>query len=732
MYAHSLKDQPQSQWQPLEEHLNAVAELAGEFAEDFGARRAGELLGRLHDLGKARQGFQNYLVKASQGKGRRGEEPHSIYGARFIADRVPPLGKLLAYCVAGHHGGLPNWDDLEHRLKDTKTLNEVLSWAPPLDEELPDPTADVQKRLRGFARAFLGRMLFSCLTDADWLDTERFMDPDKARWREGGPDIAKLAERFSSKLQLLNDEARDSPVNRIRRQVQDECLCAADLPPGLFSLTVPTGGGKTLSSMAFALKHARRHGLRRIIYVIPYTSIIEQNAKVFREYLFDDAVVEHHSSVDIKDDKDDENPDPKQRRAQLAAENWDAPLVVTTSVQFFESLFANKPSRCRKLHNLARSVIILDEAQMLPQPLLLPCLRAIRELALRYGATVVLCTATQPAVGQREEFPQGLDGVREIVSNVPALHQALRRVQVEDLGALDDEALCERLAGHQQALCVVNTRRHARELFQRLRGREGLFHLSGNMTGEHRARVIKTIKQRLKDKQPCLVLSTSLIECGVDADFPVVYRALAGLDSVAQAAGRCDREGLLTAAAGHPAGRVFIFEPTEAFSPAYLKEPISAMKYVQKLKPTDLLAPKVMDDFFGELFWSKGEKLDEKEILFLLKRGAESLSFPFKDVAKLFQVIENATKPLIIRENDEVNKLVRELEFAPAPGCALRCLQRHIVQISFRAWDALVRSGNARELLEGVAVLEKTVLYDEEVGLLEEADWNPETLMIGC
>lgn len=732
MYAHSLKDQPQSQWQPLEEHLNAVAELAGDFAEDFGARRAGELLGRLHDLGKARQGFQNYLVKASQGKGRRGEEPHAVYGARYIFERGNIPGKLLAYCVAGHHGGLPNWiKDLEHRLNDAKPLDEVLSWAPPVETRVDLPLGGLAKNEVGFAFSFLGRMLFSCLTDADWLDTERFMDPDKARWREGGPNLAELAERFSSKLQRLNDEARESPVNRIRRQVQDECLRAAELPPGLFSLTVPTGGGKTLSSMAFALKHARRHGLRRIIYVIPYTSIIEQNAKVFRKYLFEDAVVEHHSSVDIKDDKDDENPNPKQRRAQLAAENWDAPLVVTTSVQFFESLFANKPSRCRKLHNLARSVIILDEAQMLPQPLLLPCLRAIRELALRYGATVVLCTATQPAVGQREEFPQGLDGVREIVSNVPALHQALRRVQVEDLGALDDEALCERLAGHQQALCVVNTRRHARELFQRLRGREGLFHLSGNMTGEHRARVIDTIKPLLKADRPCLVISTSLIECGVDADFPVVYRALAGLDSVAQAAGRCDREGRLTAAAGHPAGRVYIFEPTEAFAPAYLEQPVNALKQTLLLKPADPLAPEVMEGFFSHLFWRVGAgELDKKRILEQLEEGAGKLSLPFRTVGSVFQVIENTMKPLIIRENDKVDVLVRKLEFAPAPGRALRCLQRHIVQISFRAWDALVRSGNARELLEGVAVLEKTVLYDKEVGLLEEADWDQADLSV--
>ncbi len=535
-----------------------------------------------------------------------------------------------------------------------------------------------------------------------------------------------LRERFFPRLDARFSGVEPTDVNRIRAEVLDACVAASVLAPGLFSLNVPTGGGKTLSSLAFALRHAERYGLSRIIYVIPYMSIIEQNAEVFREFLGDDAVVEHHSSFDPdRDESEDANDeDPSQgatrRRAKLACENWDAPLVATTAVQFFESLFADKPSRCRKLHNLARSVIILDEAQMLPQALLLPCLAAIRELALRYGASVVLCTATQPAVGYREDFKHGLKDVRKIIPDPAALHARLRRTIVQWLGPLSDAALVERLRAHDQALCVVNTKDHARRLYEMLRGQPGLFHLSANMTPAHRSATITKIKETLAGKGPCLVISTSLIECGVCVDFPIVYRATAGLDSIAQAAGRCDREGLLTAAAGGPAGQVFVFTSEDNKPEKLFAINADKAKEIFELGYPDVLAPEAMDHYFRLLFWQAGEELDAKRILRKLELGASKGSFEFRSVAEAFHIIVQDQRPIIVAREEDAVKLVRDLEHVKAPGAILRKLQRHTVQVYPQVWRVLVDAGAVRLVLEGVGVLENLSLYREDLGLCPE------------
>jgi CRISPR-associated endonuclease/helicase Cas3 len=519
-------------------------------------------------------------------------------------------------------------------------------------------------------------------------------------------------------------KAAPTPVNRIRREVVDACLAAAERPPGLFSLTVPTGGGKTLASLAFALEHARRNGLERIVHVIPYTSIIEQNAQEFGKYLGRNNVVEHHSTFDPGQGRGDEEISPEVRRAQLACENWDAPVIATTAVQFFESLFAARPGRCRKLHNLAKSVIILDEAQTLPRKFLLPCLAVIRELAARYGATVVLCTATQPAVRQREEFPQGFEAMHEIIPDPPDLHERLRRVVVEDLGIVDDDALSERLAAHTQALCVVNTRAHARALFERLRGREGVFHLSTTMTAVHRSRRIKEIRAALEANKPCLVVSTSLIEAGVNLDFPVVYRAAAGADSVAQAAGRCDREGLLTLAAGAPAGRVFVFTPAAGLPKGDFTITANKAAEVRRMGYDDPLSPAAIEHYFRLVFWEAGKELDAEKILDKLAEGNRSGSFPFREVADAMEFIEDWKKPVIVVHDEEAKKLVRELEFSPTPGLILRRLQRYVVPISPKDWGALIDSGAAKLVLEGLAAVQEPQLYQglyrEDVGLCPE------------
>ncbi|WP_312915824.1 CRISPR-associated helicase/endonuclease Cas3 [Candidatus Competibacter phosphatis] len=438
-------------------------------------------------------------------------------------------------------------------MKQTDLLAEALAQAPPADIlNAPPPTSNPGGQRY---HALWIRLLFSCLVDADFLDTEQFMSPEKAGLRGQYPALAELEPRFEAYMTALTARADDTPVNQMRALVLDRCRNAAEQMPGLFSLTVPTGGGKTLASLAFALHHARRHGKRRILYVIPYTSIIEQTADVFRGVFGEDAVLEHHSNFD----SERETP-----RSRLACENWDTSLIVTTNVQFFESLFAARPSRTRKLHNILDSVVILDEAQLLPPEFLTPILSTIRELSGHYGVSFVLCTATQPALASQRGFDwrfDGLDDVREIMGDATAvqeLHTSLRRVEVSlpaDLHAPTSwEALAAELATHPRVLCIVDRRDDARLLHGLLP--TGAVHLSGLMCGQHRADVIAMIKERLVADEPLRVISTQLVEAGVDLDFPVVYRALAGLDSIAQAAGRCNREGRL-----FNLGRVVVFAP---------------------------------------------------------------------------------------------------------------------------------------------------------------------------
>jgi len=720
-YAHSVAGKPVSEWQTLEDHLTAVAVKAQEFAGEFGAEEWGEAAGGHHDAGKGTPPWQEYLFVSAAGKKGLAKVTHSIQGAKLAVERHPAFGRILAYVIAGHHGGLPDWSTLEKRLAKERELDVVRECR--VTDAFPAgfPFRDNSGNSQAFILSFFTRMVFSCLVDADWLDTEAFLDPDRAVWRTGYPTIATLAGRFFPKYWAMVANAAPTPVNRIRREVVDACLATADRPPGLFSLTVPTGGGKTLASLAFALRHAERHGLRRIVYVIPYTSIIEQNAQEFRKYLGDDAVVEHHSTFDPGQGRDDgEALSPEQRRAQLACENWDAPVIATTAVQFFESLFASRPARCRKLHNLAKSVIILDEAQMLPRKYLLPCLAAIRELAARYGATLVLCTATQPAVHKREEFPQGFREMHEIFPDRDALHEKLRRAKVEDLGVLDDEALAERLMGHHQALCVVNTRAHARQLFELLRGRDGVYHLSTTMTAVHRSRRIEEIRAALKAGSPCLVISTSLIEAGVDLDFPVVYRAAAGADSVAQAAGRCDREGRLTQAAGAPAGRVYVFSPAAGLPKGDFTTMADKAAEVWRQGYDDPLCPKAIEHYFRLVFWTAGQELDAKGILGLLEEGKHGATFPFRKVAEAMEFIEDWKKPIIVAQDEEAKKLVEQLEFSPTPGLILRSLQRYVATISPRDWGALIDAGAARLVLEGTAVLVNMDLYNDDLGLCPE------------
>lgn len=469
---------------------------------------------------------------------------HSTAGAIHAIAHLGQIGTILAYAIAGHHAGLPDYESdttgraaLSQRLKQIGLLKACKNNIPSdiLNQQIS------KEGPKGADPAFWIRLLFSCVVDADFLDTEDFLDPEKAANRGKYPELTTLLSLFFEYMQKKQAGSADTKVNRIRADVLRQCISKASEPPGIYTLTVPTGGGKTLSSLAFGLHHAAKYHKRHIIYVIPYTSIIEQTADQFRA-IFPDAVVEHQSNLDV----DDPTKDNVQTR--LACENWDAPLIVTTSVQFFESLFASRTSRCRKLHNIVNSIVILDEAQLLPPEFLNPVLHVMKELQKNYGVTLLLSTATQPALGPQPSFHfDGLPNTVEIMDNPLELHAQLKRVDItipQDLNqpqSWDD--LASELKQYNSVLCIVNRRDDCRILWSKMPS--GTFHLSALMCGAHRSAKIRIIKERLQHRIPTRVISTQLVESGVDVDFPVVYRAMAGLDSIAQATGRCNREGIL-------------------------------------------------------------------------------------------------------------------------------------------------------------------------------------------
>jgi CRISPR-associated endonuclease/helicase Cas3 len=709
-YAHSKENEPPENWQPLEEHLKNVADMAGQFAVFFKSGSWGKIAGENHDIGKGLEEWQAWLRRVNEvedefSKHYTGHVNHAIHGAKRLFELSQEAGKLLAYCIAGHHGGLPNWDDsgssalkvrLQQQFPEVKIPLSVPSF--PVDFPFSPDT----ERL-GFQFQFFVRMLFSCLVDADFLDTEAFLDKKRSGWRSSYPEIDTLHERFWSNFNVLRDGAdQTTKVNVQRERVLQDCLQAGELEPGLFSLTVPTGGGKTLASLAFALNHTKKQGNRRIIYVIPFTSIIEQNAKVFRDMLGDDAVLEHHCNF-LPDDSD--------WKTRLATENWDAPVVVTTNVQFFNSFYANKTSKCRKLHNVAESIIIFDEVQAIPVEKLQPCLEVIKELSLNYGVTSVLCTATQPAINFSEQFKAGLKNVREIIQDVPALFATLKRTEEAFIGELSEQDVAKQLLEQEQVLCIVNTRQQALDIFNALPESEENIHLSALMYPAHRTKKLDEIRVRLsaKNKQPCRVVSTQLIEAGVDVDFPCVFRAVAGIDSIAQAAGRCNRNGL-----SEMPCKVSVFEfPEESGCSFFRQAAQSAAKLFEPFKGK-LTAPECVQEYFADFFWKNEQQMDKDGIIENLCRSAQSGNIQFKDIAK-FQMIKSATIPIVVALEENAVELIRALEFAEHKGGIFRKLQQFSVQIYPYQFEEI------KYWLEnpspGVWVLRSEELYSVDTGL---------------
>ena len=763
-FAHSVAGRPEAEWEPLSHHLAAVGRRAAGFAGYFGASPLALAMGLLHDIGKCSLPFQHY-IRQPEGQGALRGPDHSTAGAKEARAAFGEMwGRLMAFGIAGHHGGLMDGGDLTARLD--KVVDDYTGWQ---DRAGALPAADeISAALAGwsanaidktFSISFLTRMVFSCLVDADFLETERFYaisrgdDPPK-RGGVLGANHLETVRAF-----LARHRRDDTLVNRLRSQILDHANGKAALAPGLFTLTVPTGGGKTLTSLSFAVEHALRHDMRRVIYVIPFTSIIEQTAAVFRDDVgLGDAVLEHHSSFDWDRnaparDNDVEGEGPQgMAKLRLDAQNWDSPIVVTTAVQFFESLFAARTSQSRKLHNLAGSVIVLDEAQSIPVHLLRPCMAVIDELARNYGASVILCTATQPALriqdGAFQKGPQGeVDGLnipaeRELAPDPAALYQQLRRVHVEwRRDPVDDAAIAARFAAQPRMLCIVNSRGHARDLFALLRdqGQQGAVHLTTLMCARHRRAVLERVRADLSAGNPVRLVATSLIEAGVDVDFPEVWRAAAGLASIAQAAGRCNREGRL-----ETGGRTVVFESADHTVPPMIEAFYGPARSVLRAGFDDVLGLDAIHRYYQELYWQQGFcALDKARlpgadevypIIPAIRVTAKTMAFPFATIARAFRMIDDVMDPVIIPFDGEARAAIDVLRHAPMPPASVqRKLQQYVVPVPAKTRAGLLASGAAQvikpeEYGDRFVVLAQGAsgalpeLYDPELGLRIDRD----------
>ena len=693
--------------QTVEQHLFGTAALAERFAKEFNAAGYGRLVGMAHDIGKYSDAFQKRLHGGPK-------VDHSIAGALECAE----IDQLLAgVCVAGHHGGLPDFGNTQTDMTgDSTFVGRIRGALPERGEAYPGwngrlPETPAQPDFGDdLSMSFWTRMLFSSLVDADFLDTEAFMkNGSRNVCYDEIPTLLTKLDMYVSRWDVSETDL-DATRNRIRA----DCTEASESEKGIFSLTVPTGGGKTGASLAFALNHAKKHGMKRIIYVIPYTSIIEQNAGVFRKILGDGNVLEHHFeseflySEDLTDD---------QKSISLASENWDAPVIVTTAVQFFESMYSNKPSKCRKLHNIANSVIIFDEAQMLPIAQLRPCVAAIGTLVKSFGCTAVLCTATQPFISDMlSEYAPDIT-VREICKDAGEVFEKLARVTYNNAGKITTEEVARALSEERQVLCIVNTRKTARDLFFMLES-DGSYHLSTYMYPEHRKATLAEIRRRLSEGLPCRVVSTSLIEAGVDVDFPCVYRERSGLDSMVQAAGRCNREGKRRA----DESMVHIFE-TDGRAPATMRINIGAAREAMN-KYSDLGGTEAVDAYFKSLRSLIGnENLDSTNAVKYLSKGVSGCRLPFRTVAEAFRLIDDTTRTVYCIPEDD-KRIINEIMSGTANRETYRKAGRYGVNVCQGCYDGLLQAGDIKELPNGAAYLVNESLYNENTGLVPTAEFG--------
>jgi CRISPR-associated endonuclease/helicase Cas3 len=575
-------------------------------------------------------------------------------------------------------------------------------------------------------------MLLSSLVDADRLDTEAFAlkaEGKQPPMRGQYPSLAAIKTQFD---QFLSGLSNQTEIQQKRNVILNTVRQNAALDSGLFSLTVPTGGGKTFTSMAFALDHAALKDKRRIIFVIPFTSIIEQTANVFRDALgseFEDAIIEHHSAFNEAKFSEKTNKLDSLTKLKLAQDNWDAPIIITTVVQFLESLFSSKTSPCRKLHNIANSVIVMDEAQTLPLHLLRPSLAAIDELSRNYACSVVLCTATQPAVRCEDGFVGGLENVRELAQSTHVqpqmLYEQFRRVSVRHIGSKDDAQLIERMSQHEQILCIVNNRKQARDLYRGIESLDGSFHLSTFMCSVHRSITLKKIRECLQNGQPCRVISTSLIEAGVDVSFPHVLRADSGLDSIAQAAGRCNREGKWMVEDSW----VEVFTPQDHRMPPELQAFAATMQEVLRSPEcaADPLGIQSILKYFDLLYWQKesgkNSQLGEA-FLERINKQSNIKTLPFDWVDQNFKMIESTMRSVIVPFDQQAKDLIQQLKDLPvflSVGRTARQLQVYSVSVPERVAHDLFKKGALQYVQpecfgEQFLVLDTPTMYTDDVG----------------
>lgn len=640
----------------------------------------------------------------------------------------PLSARIIAYVIAGHHAGLADYgNEAADEACLARRLINTIEPIPSAAIHMPHAAGSalfppIRPGIHpGLQFSMLTRMLFSCLVDADSLNSECFENPDQNELRNHDTTLIDLQERYQYFMSTKFQKS-DSLINQYRSELLEECLQQAEEDQGLYTLTLPTGSGKTLTSLGFALKHAVSHGLRRIVYVIPYTSIIEQNAAVFRDVLGSENVLEHHSNVQHESEELEASYRNLSQKLRLAEENWDFPIVVTTNVQFFESLFANRRSRCRKLHNLAQSVIVLDEAQMMNGEFYKPCLYALEELVRNYGVTVVMSTATQPDISALFAKPVA---IREMIRDVPLRFEQFKRVQLNWLGRVEVSEIADRMGKVFQSLCIVNTRRAARELYERLNNHpaihsESVYHLSARMCPKHRQIILHHIRERLKNGQPCLLISTQLIECGVDVDFPEVYRELAGLDSIAQAAGRCNRNGRM------PAGMTYVFETDSTPTVGWFGQTAGISRSILARYSEDPLSLEAIQHYFKELYFYQslggnkkgGDLTDKFGILDQLAERAKHMAFPFRTIAEQFQLIDTAAKSVIIPYDEDAENALVELTYASHLGGILRKLQPYVVQLYPQEFQAFRQADEIIEVRENVFKLKNPQRwYDKSIGV---------------
>lgn len=709
-FAHIDGDRKQS----IKEHLQGTAELAESFAAKFGKADWGYCCGMLHDIGKYSSEFQRKIQENLDIR-----VDHSTAGAKVCND-LSGCYWLLTYCIAGHHAGLPDLGReglsssllgrLNKRLCDYSAYKKEIE----IPQITTEPIGMDQTGDPNFALSVFIRMLYSCLVDADFLDTEHFMNNGTVQ-RDSGESMEVLLDKLHNDVLKWLENRDDTTINGRRSEILRNCLEQGKSPKGLFRLTVPTGGGKTVASLAFALQHAVENHMDRVIYVIPYTSIIEQNAQVFRKILGNENVLENHSNVDYESSEE-------FKPMQLAAENWDKPVVVTTNVQFFESLYANKSSKCRKLHNIVNSVIIFDEAQMLPANYLKPCMAMIEELLQQYGTSIVLCTATQPAL---QQFLPEKYVARELCPRRDEQFRFFERVTYQDIDTVTEEEMAEKLQQEWQALCIVNTRKRAQRLYEQLQG-EGVYHLSTTMYPAHRRRVLAEIGERLDDEKGkrCIVISTSLVEAGVNLDFISVYRELAGVDSIIQAAGRCNRNG----DRGKEESVVRIFRWNERENVSGQRQQIDTTKNLLA-EGRDITALDNITEYFRRLYHIKGESLDMKKILDKFKDG----NYQFATVAREFNLIEENTVTVYINREPEADALLQEIRQQGLTKSRMRKAGQYCVNVRKKGEnekrDMLFEEMRDAGMVEPVVadakdfyVLTQDEQYQEDTGLKLEVE----------